>query len=169
MRICITGTPGTGKSTVARIVFEDFVDLNEFARKIGCIDGKDRKRDVEIVDVECLKTAFQGKDEIILVSHYSHFMDCDIIIVLRTRPDVLEKRLRDRNYGSDKIRENLEAEALSLITQEAIDMCENVYEVDTTSITPEEAANAIRYIIDGRGENYRAGKIDYTEEIMKWY
>ncbi|MGC8599043.1 MAG: adenylate kinase family protein [Thermoplasmata archaeon] len=169
MRICITGTPGTGKSTISKLIPGKSIDLNEFARENGCLKGYDRKRRVRVVDIQCLKEKLRDLNDAILVGHYSHLLDCHIVIVFRTNPSILEKRLRERNYTQEKIRENMEAEALGIITQEALELCRNVYEIDTTSSDEGEILNIIEKIIEGKGEEYRAGNIDYTEEILKWY
>ncbi|MVT13246.1 MAG: AAA family ATPase [Euryarchaeota archaeon] len=169
MRICITGTPGTGKTSVARLIPMEQIELNDFARKNDCISGYDTKRNVDIVDIDCLKKKIKKRNNILLVGHYSHFLECDIVIVLRTNPEILESRLRKRGYDENKIMENVEAEALGLITQEAMDLYKDVYEIDTTNIKEEDVANIILKIIKGDGEEYRAGKIDYLEWILRWY
>ncbi len=169
MRICITGVPGTGKSSVAKLLDLNFIELNEFSEKNGCTKGRDNKRKVKVVDVECLKEKLQSFKDAIFVGHYSHLLPCDIVIVLRTNPEILRKRLKGRNYDEEKIRENMEAEALGIITQEATEKCNNVYEIDTTFLDERETASIIKKIIDGKGEEYRAGKIDFMEEIIKWY
>ena len=169
MRICISGTPGTGKSVVAKMISENYIELNIFSKINGFIKGIDKKRNVGIVDIDCLKSKLKDIDDAILVGHYSHLLSCDIVIVLRTNPQVLEKRLRERNYSQEKLRENLEAEALGIITEEALSVCKNVYEIDTSDITIEETAKIINKIIEGKGEEYRAGKINFMEEILKWY
>ena len=44
----------------------------------------------------------------------------------------LEMRLKSRGYSEEKIKENIEAEALDVILVEAFEWCKKVFEVNTT-------------------------------------
>lgn len=167
MLIAITGTPGTGKTSVAELLKGSYTiySVRELAEKYGCgeMDGEEM-----LIDVECLNRNLDRKD-CIIEGHLSHLLNPDIIIVLRCHPDVLKKRLEARSYSSDKVMENLEAEAIDLILQESIETGKPVYEVDTTNMSLEEVAKAIRMILDGKGEEFRPGNIDFSEVILSWY
>ncbi|MGC8686876.1 MAG: adenylate kinase family protein [Thermoplasmata archaeon] len=169
MIICISGTPGTGKTYLSSRFNSNVINLNDFSKRNGCTKGYDRKRKSEIVNVECLKKKLKNVDNIILEGHYAHLLKCNIVIILRTSPKILKKRLIERGYDLQKIQENLEAEALGIITQEALKMNENVYEIDTTSLDIDVIMNEIRKILNGEGGDYKAGKIDYMEEILEWF
>ena len=81
----------------------------------------------------------------------------------------MEKRLSHRSYSDEKIRENMEAEALNIICEEAIDSYDenNVFEIDTSTMTIEESVEKLKNIING---NIKSNKrIDYSETIMDWY
>lgn len=168
MIVCITGTPGTGKTHLSSLLGKNVIHLNDFSRENGCTKGYDKKRKSRIVDIDCLKNKLRGINDVIIEGHYSHFLNCDIVIVLRTSPKILRKRLEERNYSKEKIRENLEAEAIGLITSEALEKCKNVYEIDT-SVIDEKILEKIEKILKGEGEEFRAGKINYMEEILEWY
>ena len=59
------------------------------------------------------------------------YFDVDLIVVLRCRPDVLLKRLKKRYKGNrKKIKENLDAEILGVITSEVIG--KRFFEVDSS-------------------------------------
>ncbi len=169
MIVCITGTPGTGKTTVCKNLAWPCINLNELAKENGCMKGYDKKRKVRIVDIDCLKDKLKNLNNIVLESHYAHFMKCDVVIVLRTSPSILKNRLVEKGFDYKKIMENLEAEALGIITQEALDLQKNVYEIDTGKFSLEETLNIIKEILNGKGDNYKAGKIDYLHEVMEWY
>ena len=65
-------------------------------------------------------------EDSILEGHFSHeFDNIDKIIVLRCDPKVLVKRLSERGYSKEKVRENLEAEAIGTIYSES-DWCTGV-------------------------------------------
>jgi adenylate kinase len=161
VKIGITGTPGTGKSTVSRELEGKVVDLSEYVREEN-IGEKNEKGEME-VDVEELKRKAPEESEdqdLILEGHLAHFLDLDYCIVLRTRPDVLEERLGERDYSSEKVRENLESQKLDLILSQAVENQEKVYEIDTTDKSVEEVAEEIRLAIEEKKERY--GVVDWT-------
>ena len=172
MKIALTGTPGTGKTSVSRILenkyhviyLNDFKDVREYY---------DRERDTYVVNINKLREKIENmnmKGTVILEGHYAHDMGVDMVIVLRCHPDELRKRLKLRNYSDLKIMENVEAEAMGIISEECLSLYleENVYEIDTTQKSVEDVANAIIQIIEGRGKEYRK-RLNYMEEILKWY
>ena len=90
-------------------------------------------------------------------------------IVLRCNPKNLNERLKSRGYTKEKIKENMEAEALNIISEEAIEICgeKNVFELDTTNRSMEDSVKNLKDIING---NIKSDKrIDYSETIMDWY
>ena len=55
MIIALTGTPGTGKTSISNILQKKgfkIIDLNEIACEKGFLIGRDEKRDSNIVDIE---------------------------------------------------------------------------------------------------------------------
>jgi len=88
----------------------------------------------------------------------------DIVIVTRTNPSVLERRLRARGYAEGKAEENAMAEALDYATALAAERYERVFEVDTTK---KNARKAIAEILAGKGERFRAGRVRWSAELAK--
>ncbi|MEM0160259.1 MAG: adenylate kinase family protein [Candidatus Micrarchaeaceae archaeon] len=171
MIIAISGTPGTGKTSVTELLKNNYkvVHLNTLAKEKGCLKGYDRKRKVRIVDYKCLDSKIDDVPDIVIESHYAHLMRFDILIILRTKPDVLRERLVKKGFSKQKIDENLEAEALGVITEESLDFMDRAFEIDTSFITAQMAADLALKIIVERPDEYRIGKIDWSEEILKWY
>lgn len=164
MKIALTGTPGTGKSTVARLVDARFtvVDINAIIKETYNL-GMDEDRNSAIADIEGLSSYVeQLTGDIILEGHVAHLLPVDKIIVLRASPAVLRKRLEARGWSEQKIEENLEAEALDVILVEALEMSDSVYEIDATERTPEAVARCIREIIVGT-DKYIPGSVDFSE------
>ena len=176
--IAITGVPGTGKSSVSKLLAEggDTVfDLNKTVFEHNFILGHDEERDSAEVDMDALSNfalALEGKDTrtIFLEGHVSHLLPVDLIIVLRCRPTVLKKRLEARDWSKGKVRENLEAEAMAVITHECLDSGIDTYEIDVSDIKVEDIMSSVLDIVRGDKdlENFRPGRIDFFQEILKW-
>ena len=169
VNIALTGTPGTGKTSLSSKADYNTVSINDYYAEIS--NGKDEE-DNWLIDLEKLNEIIVTKNHsnTIFEGHVAHFLkNIDKIIVLRCHPNELKKRLSSRNYSDGKVRENMEAEALNIICEEAIDLYDekNVFEIDTSTITIEKSVEKIRDIING---NIKSNKrIDYSETIMDWY
>lgn len=172
--VCISGTPGTGKTSVSRILSQmtgwRMIEINDFARERGLIAGFDKKRKTRIVDITGLKKESGTlRGNAILSGHLSHFAKCGICIVLRASPPELEARLKKRKWSKSKIAENVEAEVLDACLIEAVREhgLNKVFEINTTGITPRKAAEKIGAIIAGRDKKkYRPGKTDWTKFLQ---
>jgi len=178
MLIAITGTPGTGKSLLCDYLEKKdytILRLNEIALKNNFISGFDKKRNCYIIDVDKLNKYIKdkygnNKEIIFLDGHFSHLLEnLDKIIILRTNPVELKKRLTLKGWNFEKIRENLEAEILDIIPVETLEKhpVNKVYEIDTTDKKPQEIANIVHNIIYGKFKNnkgYRVGKIKWLDE-----
>ena len=176
--ISLSGVPGTGKSTVANILrLRGFIvhDINAIVIEHGLVLGTDKKRGSKDVDIPKLRRLAKGLDIggnlVFLEGHLSHLLPVHRCIVLRCHPDILRRRLKARRWPPAKVRENLEAEAMGVITQECLDARSDCYEIDVSNIKPDDVASLVhRLARSKRGlSGYRPGKIDYFEEILKWY
>jgi len=172
MIIALTGTPGTGKTTISKSLSRklDFhcSHLADFVTSDIC-DDYDDARGCGEVNLDKLREAvkYRLKDNTIIEGHLSHRLGVsDIVIVLRTRPSILRHRLKKRMYGEDKVRENIEAEALDICLVESVDEGAEVYEVDTSVKSPQEVGEDIVRILKGKGDEFRPGKIDWSEKYF---
>ena len=172
----LTGTPGTGKSSVSEELRSrgyDVVDGKRFIIEHGLMGELDEVRDTHEVDLDLLNDAlepFRSSDDLVILdSHLSHFMDSHGIIVLRCAPGVLAERLGARGYGPDKVRENVQAEVLDVILCEATESDIPVFEVDCTSCSVADSADAVEQIVKGMGEDYLPGKTDWSAEMDRWF
>ncbi|MEN6443488.1 MAG: adenylate kinase family protein [Methanoregula sp.] len=141
----ITGTPGTGKSIVADELARrgyTVVHITEIVQPY--VIGDDEARDTQVIDVDRLSDELEPVDGFI-EGHFAHLLDCDRIVVLRCRPDELEARLQQRKYSPQKIRENMDAEALDVCLIETVEMYDpdKILEVDSTGKKPVECADVI--------------------------
>ena len=180
MIISLSGTPGVGKTTAAKEL-EKIIDVNVISLTSLLKDGKikfsnDKKRHTKIVDINDIsrvtkKHIESGKINII-DGHLSYLLDSDIIIILRCRPDILEKRMKKKGWNESKIKENMEAEILDAITIEAIEKYgkKKIIEIDTTKKNPKQIAIAIKKILNNHPlqRKYVPGRIDWTKRYAKY-
>lgn len=168
MRIAITGTPGTGKTTVSGLVDTEFsvVHLNDIIPEEELIQGYDSERGSWIADIDRVTTYVSGCTDVIFESHLAHLIPVDKVIVLRCHPHELRERLATRGEPEEKIEENVLSEAHDVILTETVDNHgqATVYEVNTTGKRPEAVATIIEEIIECQREP-SVGIVSFLEEI----
>jgi adenylate kinase len=166
MRIALTGTPGTGKTTVAGLLPHRVIDINVLVKE-GLNLGVDPLRGCLEADMDRLEQRLKELDDdgiAVLEGHFAHHF-ADWAIVLRLEPSELRERLQKRGYSQEKIRENLEAEALDVILVESVELCRRVDEIDTTGRTPQEVAKLVTEIIAGDAE-LPPGQVDWLLDFF---
>jgi len=175
VKVAITGTPGTGKSSVGLELARrkrEVLELSEFVESHLLKGRKDKARDTYEVDVEAvdelLKREPSGQNRIYL-GHLTHFLTVDLIIVLRCRPSILKTRLEGRGYNKKKVAENVEAEGCDVILVEAMESSTPVCEIDTTALNVGQVADAVEEVLDGERQKYEPGHVDWSEEVLAWY
>ena len=99
--------------------------FNDLAISNNLVLGIDDDKGYKIIDVDALNETLLGiiskSDNLIVEGHLSHLCSgADKLIILRCRPEILEKRLALRDYSESKIHENLEAEALGVCSSESL-------------------------------------------------
>ena len=169
MRVVITGTPGTGKTTATERLDHEVVHLNERIRADGLDTGTDESRESLVADMDAVAAALdeREKDEIELVeSHLAHRLPADRVVVLRCHPDELGERLAARGESERTVEENRESEALDVILAEAVENhgLDSVYEIDATERTPEETAAEIERVVAGEREP-SAGTVSFLDAV----
>ena len=145
--LIVTGTPGTGKTTLsvklAKKLGFHYTDVNKLIKKYNISEGYDRKRKTKIIDVRKLNKAlikelgnFKAAEKgIIIDSHLSHYLPrkyVDLCIVAKCGLKELKKRLKKKKYTEDKVRENLDAEIFDICLNEAKENKHKVVVVNTT-------------------------------------
>jgi adenylate kinase len=166
MRVAITGTPGTGKTTATELLDTDLsvVHLNEVIREEGLTTGVDEERESAVADLEAVEEWPGGREEVCFESHLAHHFSADRVVVLRAHPDSILERLTERGESEASARENAESEALDVVLTEAVETHgrEQVYEVDTTDRSPTAVAEAVTDVIEGEREP-SAGTVTFLE------
>lgn len=176
--ILIGGTPGTGKTMVAKILGSrlsvDVIALGELADKSGCISAQDKARETGIIDEDCLVEAIidlvdDKSERFVIEGHYIDLVPSSAVqwvFILRTHPETLVGRLTSRGYKDKKVNENVEAEVLGVCQLDALDAFgeERVLEIDTSEMTPPEVASMIEQMIRDESAPIR---IDWMESLEK--
>ncbi len=129
--VVISGTPGTGKSTLALLLVKKLkwkrIDLSKhydevstkYNKKKECYDINVKKLSSFIED----KIQILGGNVIVFDSHIAHLLPANMIdlCIVLTCSDItkLEDRLIDRGYSARKVKENVEAEIFQTCWLEA--------------------------------------------------
>jgi adenylate kinase len=140
----ISGTPGTGKKTVAPTVAAlmglPAISVNSLV-PMGEVEVDVRElRRAALRQISTSVVAFGH-----LLPHALRRPEVRLVAVLRCEPSTLRRRLVERGYPPAKVQENVEAELIGVVLDECLGSfgSELVREYDTTSTSPKEIAEAI--------------------------
>lgn len=176
--ILIGGTPGTGKTEVARALGSrqgvEVVSIGELADASGCISAEDKARDTGIINEDCLVevlldlVAEKGK-RMIIEGHYVDLVpssSVEWVFILRTHPETLRDRLQQRDYSEAKVAENVEAEVIGVCQLDAIESFgdQSVYEVDTSNLSVPQVVEIIEKMMKKPKEPVRIDWMEMLEE-----
>jgi len=183
--ITISGTPGTGKTTVSKKITElidaKLISLNELAISKNFTLKYDKKRETHVIDSDRLisyitniiNSLKESRQNFLIIE--GHFADIvpnefiDYAIILRCEPEELLKRLSKRRYKKEKIKENVQAEILgnciNYFVQKQIET--PLYEIDTSFLTIESLAEIIIGLIiyNKNAEKFKIGRVDWLEKL----
>jgi len=174
--IVITGTPGVGKTEVAKMLSKEtgrkLIDLNAFAKEAGGIKGRDSVRGVNIVDVatvrRALRKALKVDQNVIIEGHFAEIVPEEFVktaVVLRCNPLVLKERLTRRGYPDSKVTENVEAELLDSCLIAAVkSFGDRVREIDTTGREVSDVAKEAERAFQGKG-GLLAGSVNWISVL----
>jgi adenylate kinase len=150
MQIIITGTPGTGKTTIAKNLAKklklEYVDGKKVIEKKRLREGYDKELEAAIVDEKKLAKEFEKYSNVVIDSHLSYFMNpkkVDLCVVLRCDTKELIRRLKKRKYNQEKIKENVQAEIMNVCGEDAFQRGHTVLEINTTRRNPNNVARII--------------------------
>lgn len=168
MRVALTGTPGTGKTTVAKRLADDHrvIHLGDVIEEADLVTDRDAARHTDVIDVDGLRAAVADVEDAVFESHLSHLVPVERAIVLRCAPDELVTRLRARGMRERSIDENVESEALDLVLAETVQHhgAEAVVEIDTTGRDPADVVADVEGALAGT-VGPRVGIVDFTDHL----
>ena len=127
--ILITGTPGTGKSTLCQRLTESagvrWINVGDFAKKNGCLGDWDERYECHELDEDKLIDELEdvmAEGNVIVEHHVTDIFPerwFDSVFVLRTDNTKLYDRLQQRGYNDKKLQDNLQCEIFQTILDEA--------------------------------------------------
>jgi len=154
--ICVTGTPGAGKTFLAKKLAKKlvlkYININNVIEEHRLSDKYDKKRKSNIVDIKKLNKALEkiikNNRRVIIDGHLSHYLPrkyVDLCIVVKCNLKILKNRLKKRGYSKEKIRENLDSEIFDICLSEATENKHKILVVDSSKkINLEEIIKKVR-------------------------
>eukprot|EP00002_Diphylleia_rotans_P023823 TRINITY_DN4693_c0_g2_i3.p1 TRINITY_DN4693_c0_g2~~TRINITY_DN4693_c0_g2_i3.p1 ORF type:complete len:183 (+),score=44.44 TRINITY_DN4693_c0_g2_i3:64-612(+) len=149
--ILITGTPGTGKTTlseeVSRLTSMRHVNISQLVKEKQLYEEYDAEFDTYIIDED--KVCDELEDQMVegfnVVDH--HGCDFfpqrwfDLVVVLKSTTENLYDRLVKRGYTEKKVNENMECEIMQVVEEEARESYEEEVVVVLDSNSPDDVAS----------------------------
>lgn len=146
--ILITGVPGTGKTTMSEMLAEEtgmrHINVGDVVKDKACHDGFDQEHDAFTLNED--KLCDELEDLMVQGGNIVDFHTCDffperwfhLVVVLRADNTKLYNRLEKRGYTQEKISENVEAEIMQVVLDDAKGAFDDKIVLELTSDQPEE-------------------------------
>lgn len=126
--VLITGTPGTGKTTLSEYLSDHtaykHLNISELVKTQRLHEGRDEAFDTFVLDEDKLLDyldPYLQEGGYIIDFHSSDFFPrhwFHYIVVLRSDTNVLYDRLNERGYSEKKLTENMECEIMQVVLDE---------------------------------------------------
>lgn len=136
-----------------------YFSINDVAKERNCFAGYDDLRQSHIVDEDKLLDAIEEDLEqggLIIDWHVCDIFPerlIDLVVVLRSSTDVLYDRLKARNYPESKMQENIDAEIMQVILDEAKSSYEEEIVIELNSDSIEQLEENVERIVQWK-ENW---------------
>lgn len=174
--LVITGSPGVGKHSIARIIAKKLglklIDINSIALKNNAVISKDKSG--YVVDIKKLSSILRKeiKKDCLVVGHLAPYVlkarNTSLVAVIRRSPYELKKVYAKRGYDREKIMDNVSSEVIGICLYDSIKRFGEgrVAEFDSTGKKPEKLTGEIISVINRELEG-SVGKVDWLSLIVK--
>ncbi|GMS86705.1 hypothetical protein PENTCL1PPCAC_8880 [Pristionchus entomophagus] len=158
--ILVTGSPGTGKSTLAAILAEklgfDQIECSKEIREHGLYEEYDERMQTHVFDEDKLLDHIEERMDsesggVVVDFHGCDFFPqrwFDIVVVLRCDNTKLYDRMVARGYPPEKIRENVQCEIFNSIGEEARESYDEEIVFEVYSETVEQMNENADKVVD---------------------
>ncbi|TYZ62347.1 hypothetical protein PybrP1_002598 [[Pythium] brassicae (nom. inval.)] len=155
--ILVTGTPGTGKTSMCQRIAErtplQHVNVGDLVKERELHEGRDEEFDTLVLDED--KVCDEMEEMMSEGGRVVDFHTCDffperwfdLVLVLRVDNTTLFDRLQRRGYSEKKVSENVECEIMEVVLQEARESyaAEIVQELESRTI--EDMENNVERVV----------------------
>jgi|SRR5919106_1266230 adenylate kinase len=181
-QLVITGGPGVGKHTSARLVAKEYpgskmIDINKMAIANNAILDDDDDNFGLSIDVKKVRRlidyeAKTHRNDLILLGHLAPYVvnpsKLSMAIVLRRSPYELISVFQKRHYSPEKTRENIASEILGITLFDSLKSFgkAKLAEIDTTGETPLQTLDKIVSLLQ-ENSRPRFGYIDWLSLVIR--
>lgn len=168
----ITGNPGTGKHTIAKLISKklnlEIIDINKIA-----ISKKLFKKNKGVLDVNVVrlkKIIDKMNSNSILVGHLAPYVissnNVEMAIVLRKSPYKLRSTYKKRKYTNKKSLENLGSEILGITYHDSVKEFgrKKTFQIDTSKKSISETSRKVESIFKG---STTEDSVDWLQLVLK--
>ncbi|EQC27844.1 hypothetical protein SDRG_14426 [Saprolegnia diclina VS20] len=157
--ILVTGTPGTGKTTMSQMLAEKMqfrnINVGDLVKQHSLHSGRDEDFDCFVLDEDKVVDEMDdvmssGDGGVIVDFHTCDFFPerwFDLVVVLRSDNTTLFDRLVARGYSEKKVQENVECEIMQVVLEEAQSSYEPEIVQELSSVSIEDMESNVARVM----------------------
>ena len=169
----ITGNPGTGKHTIAKLISRklnlEIIDINKIAISERVFKKNNGTLDVDVGKLKKIIDKMNSDDSI-LVGHLAPYVispkNIEMAVVLRKSPYKLQSIYRKRKYTSKKSLENIGSEILGIVYHDTVHEFgrKKTFQIDTSDKSISATVKKVESIFKG---NRVEDNVDWLQLVLK--
>jgi adenylate kinase len=169
----ITGNPGTGKHTIAKLISRklnfEIIDINKIAISEGVFAKNNGTLDVDVSKLKKIINKMNSKNSL-LVGHLAPYVispkNVELSVVLRKSPYKLQSIYKKRKYTSKKSLENIGSEILGIIYHDTVHEFgrKETFQIDTSNKSISTTVKKVESIFKGSKVE---DNVDWLQLVLK--